>query len=49
MDLGSVNAPPPLYTGTLAWAGQSFKPQAPSLTVTEGYNRMNLERNNYDQ
>jgi len=22
LDLGSVNAPPPLYTGTLAWAGQ---------------------------
>jgi len=28
MDLGSVNAPPPLYTETLALAGQSFKLQA---------------------
>jgi len=47
LDLGSANAPPPLYTETLVLAGQSFKPQASSLTVTEGYNRMNLERNNY--
>ena len=47
LDLGSVNAPPPLYTGTLAWAGQSFKQQASSLTGPVGFDRMNLERNNY--
>ena len=46
MDLGSVNAPPPLYTGTLAWAGQSSKLQASSLTAGPGDDRMNLERNN---
>ena len=63
MDLGSVNAPPPLYTGTLALIGQfrmilmckrkkgkkltSGKQQASSLTVTVGFDRMNLERNKY--
>jgi hypothetical protein len=54
MDQGSVNAPPPLEhrQSGVGWSklqATSFRPQALSLTAGPGYDRMNLERNNYGQ
>ena len=55
MDLGSVNAPPPLEhrDSGVGWSLQaaSFKQQASSsklLTAGPGYDRMDLERKTYD-
>ena len=44
MDLGSVNAPPPLDHRDSGVGWSSFKPQAASLTAGPGYSRMDLER-----
>jgi len=47
MDLGSVNAPPPLYTGTLAWAGRLWSGCAvltrKRIATTPGHFRMILK------
>ena len=47
MDLGSVNAPPPLDHRQSGVGWSSDKLQAASLTAGPGYDRMNLESEKY--